>query len=99
MVDFENFLYMNKGSLFFDTMMSSIAFRAETGHRSDAFKLGMLIVAMCLLFYIVLDHFTIMTASLSENTISALQRCLLLSKATIEYGKTLDNLRNEKKTQ
>ena len=54
-------------------------------------------VAMCLLFYIVFDHFTIITAPLSEKTISALQRCLPLSKRATECGKILDNLRNEMK--
>ena len=68
------------------------------GHRFEPAKSGRETVANSFLFCIVFDHFSNKTAPKSPKITSPRANCQVWSNDATECGRTLDNLRNEKKT-
>ena len=62
----------------------NINFKALIGHKEEAPKSGIAIVAKFFLSWIVLDHFIRIKAPSCEKMTSPLARCLVLSKVLIE---------------
>ena len=63
----------------------------------ELLRTGTVTVAVLHLSCKVFDHFKTITSLDCPDITSVLQRCLVLSKVSIEYGRILDSLKKEKK--
>ena len=86
------------GELSVPLNVANMVLSAIMGHRFEPAKSGSETVVKSFLFYIVLDHFISKTAPESPKITSPRASCLVWSNEATECGRTLDNLRNEKKT-